>query len=80
MLFRSNQLSGETVTLSSSSLAKPSFEAPDVDNGETKTLTFELIVSDGTGRSAKDTVKVTVNPINGDPTAFAKVKSVREPV
>lgn len=75
-----NQLSGETVVLSSSSLAKPSFEAPDVDNGETKTLTFELIVSDGTGRSAKDTVKVTVNPINGDPTAFAKVKSVREPV
>ncbi len=75
-----NQLSGETVVLSSSSLAKPSFMAPDVDNGKTKTFTFELTVSDGIGRSAKDTVKITVEPINGDPTAFAKVKSVREPV
>lgn len=75
-----SQLSGETVVLSSSTLAKPSFETPDVDNGETKTLTFELTVSDGTGRSAKDTVKITVDPINGDPTAFAKVKSSREPV
>ncbi|MBI5145990.1 MAG: peptidase [Thaumarchaeota archaeon] len=75
-----SQLSGETVVLSSSSLAKPSFETPDVDNGETKTLTFELTVSDGTGRSAKDTIKIIVEPINGDPTAFAKVKSVREPV
>ncbi len=73
------QISGESVTLSSSDIAKPSFETPDVNNGETKTLTFELTVSDGMGRTAKDTVKVTVEPINGDPTAFAKVKSVREP-
>lgn len=74
------QISGESVTLSASDIAKPSFEAPDVSNGETKTLTFELTVSDGLGRTAKDTVKITVEPINGDPTAFAKVKSVREPV
>lgn len=75
-----SQLSGETVVLSSSTLAKPSFETPNVDNGETKTLTFELTVSDGTGRSAKDTVKITVDPLNSDPTAYAKVKSTREPV
>ncbi|WP_157832470.1 PKD domain-containing protein [Candidatus Nitrosotenuis chungbukensis] len=75
-----SQLSGEPVVLSSSTLAKPSFESPDVDNEETKTLVFELTVSDGTGRSAKDSVKITVGPINGDPTAFAKVKSTREPV
>ena len=74
------QISGESVTLSASDIAKPSFAAPDVNNGETKTLTFELTISDGMGRTAKDTVKVTVEPINGDPTAFAKVKSVREPV
>jgi hypothetical protein len=72
------QLSGEQVTLSSTSLPKPSFEAPEVANGETKTLVFELTVSDGQGRSAKDTVTITVKPINGDPTAIAKIKSVRE--
>lgn len=74
------QLTGEDVTLSSNSLAKPSFEAPDVANGKTKTLTFELTVSDDSGRTAKDTVTITVEPINSDPTAIAKVKSVREPV
>ncbi len=74
------QISGEQVTLSSTSLPKPSFEAPEVENGATKTLVFELTVSDDTGRSAKDTITVTVTPINGDPTAIAKVKSVREAI
>jgi hypothetical protein len=74
------QVSGEQVTLSATDLAKPSFVAPQVANGETKSLVFELTVSDGEGRSAKDTVTVTVEPINSDPTAIAKVKSVREPV
>jgi hypothetical protein len=74
------QISGEQVTLSSTNLPKPSFEAPEVGNGETKTLVFELTVSDDGGRSAKDTITVTVTPINGDPTAIAKVKSVREAI
>ncbi len=74
------QVSGEQVTLSSTSLPKPSFEAPEVANGETKTLVFELTVSDDEGRSAQDTVTVTVKPINGDPTAIATVKSVREAI
>lgn len=74
------QVTGEQVALSSSTVAKPSFTAPEVANGEVKTLVFELTVSDGEGRNAKDTVTITVDPINGDPTAIAKVKSVREPV
>lgn len=75
------QITGETVTLSSTTLAKPSFEAPEVANGQKKILTFELTVTDpSTGRTAKDMVTVTVTPINGDPTAIAKVKSVREPI
>jgi len=72
------QVSGEQVELSASDIAKPSFVAPEVANGQTKTLVFELTVSDGNGRTAKDTVTVIVDPINGAPTAIAKVKSVRE--
>lgn len=74
------QVSGEQVTLSASDISKPSFVAPDVDNGETKSLSFELTVSDGNGRTAKDTVTVIVEPINGAPTAIAKVKTVREAI
>jgi len=75
-----SQVSGTDVVLSANDVPEPSFEAPDVDNGQTKKLTFELTVSDGQGRTATDTVVVTVGPINGDPTAIAKVKSVREAV
>ena len=74
------QLSGDRVDLTSTSGAKTTFVAPDVSNGHTKNLTFELTVSDGEGRTAKDTVTVTVGPINGDPTAVAKVKTIREAV
>jgi len=74
------QISGERVTLSASDIAKPSLTAPEVANGETKTLVFELTVRDDTGRSAKDSVTVIVDPINGAPTAIAKVKTVREAV
>lgn len=80
LFYNWRQVSGEQVTLSSSTLAKPSFDAPEVGNGQTKKLTFELTVTDGEGRSAKDMVTITVEPINGDPTAVAKVKSVREPI
>ncbi|NDB46615.1 MAG: peptidase [Nitrososphaeria archaeon] len=72
------QVSGEQVELSATDIAKPSFEAPEVANGQTKTLVFEITVSDDNGRTAKDTVTVIVDPINGAPTAIAKVKSVRE--
>jgi hypothetical protein len=72
------QLSGEEVTLSATGLAKPSFEAPEVANAESTTLVFSLTVSDGEGRTASDTVTITVVPLNGDPTAIATIKSVRE--
>ncbi len=71
------QLSGEQVELSSDTIAKPSFTAPDVDNNQTKVLVFELTVSDDGGRTAKDTVKVTVKPVNSPPQASAKVKEIR---
>jgi hypothetical protein len=71
------QLSGEQVDLSSNTIAKPTFVAPEVENNETKVLTFELTISDGEGRTAKDTVKVTVKPINAPPQASAKVKEIK---
>ncbi|MBI5698120.1 MAG: peptidase M36, partial [Thaumarchaeota archaeon] len=74
------QVSGEQVELSAADLAKPSFVAPDVANGETKTLVFEITVSDDNGRTAKDSVTVIVEPINGAPTAIAKVKTIREAI
>ena len=69
------QIEGETVTLSSSKVAAPTFTSPEVANGETKTLVFELTVTDGLGRVKTDTVTITVDPINADPTAKAGVKS-----
>ena len=67
------QVSGESVTLSSTTVAKPTFTSPSVENGETQVLVFELTVTDGKGRTATDTVKITVDPVNADPTAKAGV-------
>ena len=69
------QIEGETVTLSSSKVALPTFTSPEVTNGETKTLVFELTVTDGLGRVKTDTVTITVDPINADLTAKAGVKT-----
>ncbi len=74
------QISGEHVSLSASDIAKPTFVAPSVDNGETKELIFQIVVTDGNGRSAQDTVSITVEPINGAPTAIAKIKAIREAI
>ena len=65
------QISGETVTLSSTTSVTPSFTSPIVANGEIKVLTFELRVYDNNGREAVDTVVITVDPINAPPEAFA---------
>jgi hypothetical protein len=81
LTFNWRQLTGETVTLSADNVNRPTFVAPDVPNGQQRLLTFEFTVSDpSTGRTAKDTVVITVLPVNTDPTATASVKSVREPV
>ena len=68
------QTEGDSVTLSSTSNATPTFTSPDVANGETKTLVFELTVTDGSGRVKTDSVTITVDPVNADPTAMAGVK------
>ncbi|MEL7283264.1 MAG: PKD domain-containing protein, partial [Pseudomonadota bacterium] len=51
------QLSGTSVSLSSTNIADPVFTAPDVSSSET--LEFEISVSDGT-TSSTDTVSITV--------------------
>ena len=69
--YKWTQISGETVTLSSTTSVTPSFTSPIVANGEIKVLTFELRVYDNNGREAVDTVVITVDPINAPPEAFA---------
>ncbi len=65
------QLSGESVTLSSSSSMSPSFTSPIVKNNEIKVLTFEFKVFDDNGRESTDLVVVTVDPVNSPPEALA---------
>ena len=65
------QLSGESVTLSSSSNMSPSFTSPVVNNDEIKILTFEFKVFDDNGRESNDVVTVTVDPVNSPPQALA---------
>jgi len=72
--YRWTQVSGETVTLSSATTTTPSFTSPVVANGEIKVLTFELKVYDDNGRSAVDTVTVTVDPVNSSPEATASAR------
>lgn len=69
------QTAGASVTLSSSTVAQPTFDAPDVTAIATPTtLTFELSVSDS-ALSASDSVDIVVNDIgmgiNSAPTADA---------
>ena len=48
------QTAGTTVTLSDSTAAQPTFTIPDLLAGET--MTFSLVVNDGTNPSTADTV------------------------
>ena len=67
------QISGTSVTLSSSTASQPTFTAPRA--ASTTTLIFSLVVTDTeSADSSADTVTITVNPL--DPTvAFNNVKS-----
>jgi hypothetical protein len=67
------QTAGTTVSLSSTSVAGPTFTAPTlVPGASNETLTFSLIVNDGTDDSVADTVDITVTPpANVLPTADA---------
>jgi predicted outer membrane repeat protein len=63
------QVSGPAVTLSDSTAAQPSFDAPEVV--EPTLLVFELVVNDGKVDSNMDSVEITVNHINRTPIAEA---------
>ncbi len=58
--FAWSQTAGTAVTLSSTSAASPSFNAPDVAAGSPETLTFRLTVTDTAGLSATDNVSISV--------------------
>ncbi|MCF6199612.1 MAG: PKD domain-containing protein, partial [Hyphomicrobiaceae bacterium] len=64
-----SQTGGPSVTLSNANTATPSFTAP-AATAETQTLTFQLIVNDGTVNSPADTVTITIQA-NSPPTANA---------
>lgn len=74
IFFSWTQVSGEKVTLSGASSMTPSFTTPSVGNGEIKVLQFQLRVYDNSGRESFDTVMITVDPINAEPTASASAR------
>jgi len=55
------QVSGATVTLSSNSIAEPTFTAP--ETLVPITLVFDLTVTDNEGKTASDLVSIRVNPV-----------------
>jgi hypothetical protein len=61
--FHWSQTAGPVVTLSSATVAQPTFTAPTVAFDQpAAALTFSLVVSDANGTSAPSNVSVTVNP------------------
>jgi len=64
--FQWEQTGGPTVDLSNADSSGAAFTAPDVD-GET-TLTFEVAVADGQGKTVTDTVAITVRGNGGGST------------
>ncbi|MCP4257098.1 MAG: hypothetical protein GY774_06180 [Planctomycetes bacterium] len=64
-----SQVGGPTVVLTGANTATPSFTAPYVWSNQT--LTFELIVDDGTNFSDPDTVDIVVVSVNSPPVADA---------
>lgn len=71
LTFSWRELGLKTTELSSTAVASPSFVAPGVAPGQTRTLVFELQVSDPFGLTDTDTVRVIVSPLNAPPTADA---------
>lgn len=71
LTFKWTQTAGESVKLSSYTVAEPTFMAPEVKNGEIKVLDFELLVTDPHGASSSAFVEIVVNPVNHPPTIDA---------
>ncbi len=61
LTYRWSQTAGPSVTLSSATVARPTFTAP----GSATSLSFRLVVNDGTVDSAPDTVAITVASAGG---------------
>jgi len=59
--FAWTQTAGQSVALSNASIANPSFTAPQVE--ATETLTFEVVVSDGSLESAPVSINVSVTNV-----------------
>ncbi len=55
------QVAGRNVTLSDAQSASPKFTTPRVRRGKTRTLTFQLTVTDDKGAQSSDTVNVFVS-------------------
>ena len=68
--YRWEQMAGPAVTLSSTSVLRPTFIAPDTGM-EGETLVFRLTVTDNEGGSARDECFVTVDWVNDSPIADA---------
>lgn len=67
--FSWSQVGGTVVTLTGADTDQASFTAPTLKAAAI--FSFELTVTDGEGASDSDTVSITVNPVNVDPTADA---------
>ncbi len=65
------QVAGESVILATKTDKTPSFKTPDLANGETRTYTFELKVTDPYGLSGTDQVTIDVAAVNRAPYANA---------
>jgi VCBS repeat-containing protein len=59
--------SGTKVTLSGAATATPTFTAPLQPSHAQETLSFELVVEDGLGGTASDSVSVTVQDVDAPP-------------
>jgi len=67
------QTSGDAVKLIAENTPQPKFVAPDVAPGQTKTLTFQLTVSNENGKDSASVTITVENPIGG-PTAKITVQ------
>ncbi|WP_135304340.1 PKD domain-containing protein [Haloarcula amylovorans] len=77
LTYRWEQTDGPNVTLSDGTTATPELAAP--VPAETRTLTFDLTVTDGANRTATDSVAVTVDRRNRAPTADAGTNRTADP-